>query len=271
MSSRKLRIGRFSYSNLFPIFYMLEQECDCSSYEFVEGVPSELNRMLREGAIDISPSSSIEYLKRPAMYEIIENHSISSNGPVGSILLFSKKPLEALDGSNIMMTHQSDTSVALLQIILTKFYSLSCRYRKTNEPIEKAMRSDDAYLLIGDDALCQALKWPKLHIYDLGMLWTRHTGLPFTYALWLARKDCKTNQPDLLGRFTKDLDRAKDKALFSLNKIAEKSPLAGSLSMEDLVDYWQNMIEYDFGDIHRKGLSLFRQYSEELGLISPSS
>jgi chorismate dehydratase len=263
----KLRIGRFSYSNLFPIFYMLEHTCDCSGYEFIEGVPSELNRMLRAGEIDISPSSSIEYLRAPDMYDYVMGHSVSSRGPVGSILLFSKKPLEALDGSTIMMTSQSDTSVVMLQIILSKFYGLSCSYRITADPLEKVIRSNDAYLLIGDDALSEALKWPEMHIYDLGMIWTKETGLPFIYALWLIRKENMIRQRDAAEKFIRDLGRAKLAALSDLRQVAKASPLRAGLSEDDLVEYWRNMIDYDLRDDHLRGLSLFRKYSMELGLL----
>src|SRR5208283_2604995 len=51
----RLIIGRIPYANVFPIFYVLDHEIDCSEYIFVEGVPSRLNRMLREGEVDISP------------------------------------------------------------------------------------------------------------------------------------------------------------------------------------------------------------------------
>jgi len=120
----KLRIGKIPYANLFPIFYMLEKECDCSSYEFVEGVPSVLNKMLRDGEIDVSPSSSIEYLRNPSLYRIIDGHSISSKGHVKSILLFSKIPIVELNGGTIYVSSQSETSVALLDIILKKFYTI---------------------------------------------------------------------------------------------------------------------------------------------------
>jgi len=49
MADLKLKIGRIPFANLFPIFYTLEKEFDCSSYEFIDGVPSLLNQMLREG------------------------------------------------------------------------------------------------------------------------------------------------------------------------------------------------------------------------------
>ncbi|MDA8077481.1 MAG: menaquinone biosynthesis protein [Nitrospiraceae bacterium] len=262
----KLRIGRFSYSNLFPIFYMLDREADCSLYEFIEGVPSELNRKIRQGEIDVSPSSSIEYLRNQDLYDLIPNHSISSRGPVGSIFLFSKRPIEALDGLTVLTTSQSETSVALLRIILTKFYDISCRLMPTAEPISTALRSHEAYLLIGDDALTEALKWPKLHIYDLGDLWYKNTGLPSVFALWIVRRLCCSDRPGLVERFRTDLDLAKDRALRDLSSVAAASPLRHILTLEELVAYWKG-ISFDFGDEHRQGLDLFGGYARQLGLI----
>lgn len=262
----KLRIGKISYANVWPIFYMLEKEADCSSYEFVEGVPSALNKMLRAGEIDASWSSSIEYLKNPGMYTYIENHAIDSDGPVGSVLLFSRRPIEELNGETILMTSQSDTSIALLQIICRKFYDLSCTFEQTSMPFDQAIGSRPAYLLIGDDALSQASRQTGLHIYDLGQLWHKHTGLPFTYALWLVRKETWKNKANLILTFKQDLDRAREHALADLKGLAEVSPLRGMLSVDGLVAYWKG-ISYNFGEAHKKGFDLFRRYAEELGII----
>ncbi len=263
--SRHLKIGRIHYANLYPIFYNL-QRADRSSYEFIEGVPSVLNRMLREGEIDISPSSSIEYLRYGERYAILEGHSISSAGPIGSILLFSRRPIETLDGLVVLTSSQSETSVALLDIILKKFYDLECPLKSTAEPFSEAIKSHTAYLLIGDDALKEALKWPKLHIYDLGDIWYKETGLPFVFALWTVRKDCCENNPALLEQFRKDLNTAKTKALKELRIIAREFPLRALLSEDDLVSYWTG-ISYDLSDEHKRGLELFRKYAEELKLL----
>ena len=265
---RKLRVGKISYANVWPIFYILEKEADCSSYEFVEGVPSTLNRMLREGSIDVSWSSSIEYLKNPGLYDIVENCSIDSDGPVGSVLLFSKKPIEELGGETILMTSQSETSIALLQIICRTFYGLSCTYMQTSEPFKQAIESRTAYLLIGDDALLQASRRPDLHVYDLGQLWKDHTDLPFTYALWLVRKESRMDKEHLIRSFTQDLGRAKTDALSDLRGIAEAAPFSDILSVDQLINYWKG-ISYDFGEAHREGFELFRRYAEELGLLPP--
>jgi len=245
---------------------MLEKDLELTEYEFNEGVPSDLNKKIREGLIDISPSSSIEYLRHKDKYELIENHSISSRGPVGSILLFSKKPIETLDGQTIFTSSQSETSFALLQIVLRKFYGLECCFQSSNKQLNEAVITEAAYLLIGDEALAEALKWPGLYIYDIGELWFLHTGLPFTFALWIAHKGCCAQKGDLYRNFIDALNRAKTSALNSLDTIAASCPLKDTLSEDGLISYWKKM-SYDFNDEHRKGLELFRAYAKELGLI----
>ena len=296
MSNRNktfLKIGKIPYANLFPIFYMLQRECDCSGYEFIEGVPSTLNRLLRSGKIDISPSSSIEYLRCESQYTLVEGHSISSKGPIGSILLFSKKPIEELGGKTVHVSSQSETSVALLGIILRKFYKIECPLRPTDEPLDFVISKADAYLAIGDDALkakkivtsneSQVTSKAKhsllvtrhsslFYIYDLGDLWYRNTGLPFVFALWIARKDCFSEKAELLKTFIRDLHKAKDLALQNLDKIArELKPLllsrhAVNITEEDLISFWKG-ISYDLTEEHKRGLELFRKYSAELGLL----
>lgn len=266
MKQGPLRIGKINYTNLFPIFSMLEKVADCSAYEFTEGVPSVVNGLLREGKIDISPSSSIEYLRHETAYTLLEGHSISSFGPIRSIFLFSTTPIEALNGLTVLASSQSETSVALLDITLRKFYGFNCPLKSSREPLSEAMKSYSAYLLIGDDAMREARRQQGLHVYDLADIWYTHTGLPFVFALWIARNDCCMNAPLLLKRFIKDLDEAKDRALKDLEAIARESPLLQVLSAEELVSYWKG-ISYDLNDEHKKGLQLFRKYAEELKLI----
>ncbi len=273
---RKLKIGKIPYANLFPIFYVLERKCDCTSYEFIEGVPSVLNKMLRAGEIDISPSSSIEYLKNPSLYQIIEGHSVSSRGNIGSIFLFSKKNIEKLNNSVVHVSFQSETSVALLDIILKKFYGVQCKLQVSQAPENSGA---DAFLLIGDDALKYKARGNRqeatgdkhqnpiacslspiayrLLVYDLGGLWYERTGLPFVFALWIARKDLYEKN-DLLKKFINDLNEAKEFALKNLSEIAKYSPLKDFMSEDEIVSYWSK-IDYGFGEENKKGLELFRE------------
>ncbi len=266
MTGQKLIIGRISYANVFPIFYVLEHEVDCSQYTFVEGVPSRLNRMLREGEVDISPSSSIEYLRNPGRYEIISNHSISSRGPVGSILLFSHKPVEELEGAVVFASSQSETSVALLKIILGKFYGLSATVEAVPNPIQYG--AGGAVFFIGDDALRQQAAHhtsPEAYypfVYDLGEIWYRQTGLPFVFALWILRKDIPGKR-ELVDKFTADLDRAKESALKKLTEIAGYAPIRSFMTEEEILAYWKKL-DYELSAEHKRGLALFDQYRKEV-------
>ncbi len=270
--TNKLKIGKIPYANLFPIFYTLQKECDCSSYEFVKGVPSALNKMIRNNIIDVSPSSSIEYLRNPSfyqiIYQIIGGHSISCKGQIGSILLFSKKKIEELHNSVIYVSSQSETSVALLDIILKKFYGIQCKLQASQAPEDS---DAEAFLLIGDEALKYSknslLATPySLLTYDLGEVWYNITGLPFVFALWIAKKNLEKSKADLLSKFINDLNMARDVALKNLTQIAKYPPVRSFMSEDDIVSYWKR-IDYNFTDKHKRGLDLFQQYLKELAYL----
>lgn len=266
----KLRIGKIPYLNLLPIYYSIERNSSFCNYEFIEGVPSKLNKMIREGVIDISPSSSIEYLRNPHLYTMIEGHSISCKGCIESILLFSKKPIRELHGSKIYVTNQSETSIALLEITLKKFYQIECELVASDKPEET---TGDAFFLIGDDALKInreiSSTAENLFIYDLGEIWMAHTNLPFVFALWLSRKELyqDTYKKKLLEQFVLDLEDAKE--------VVKKSPESISLSpcpisylfKDEIISYWRK-IDYDFDVRHRRALELFKEYLFEISYLN---
>jgi chorismate dehydratase len=279
---RPLRIGMISYLNILPIFKMLRGECYRPEYEFVEGYPTKLNRMLHDGEIDISPSSSVEYLKNTGEYSYLEGNSISSKGPVRSILLFSRIPIESLGGHDVMATHQSATSVALLDVLLRKYYCLDYNLSITKAPIDEAIRKHSASLSIGDEAirlsraaLCldvgkgdlpyrlQSINHQAFYVYDLGDLWLRQTGLPMVFALWTVKKKTLEQRGPEVETFASDLVKAREFAMEKLWDIAKTPGLI--LPPEDAVDYWKSII-YDLPPDCVQGLELFGQHLDELGL-----
>lgn len=278
--TEKLRIGRIPYLNVFPIFHCLESRCDTGPYEFIEGYPSALNRMLRDGDIDISISSSIVYLKDIENFTFMDGHSISAYGPIESIMLFSRVQLESLNDQTIFVTSRSETSVALLDVLLRKFYGISCTLKLSDHPIRDAVKARSASMSIGDEALLAAKGYMDIdveggerlaaiddksfYIYDLAQLWHQKTGLPFVFALWIAKKDTMAEKKPLFDKFRVDLDASKLRAVKGLKKIAEASDTA--LSSKELISYWKK-ISYDFSDDHKKGLLLFRDCLAELGII----
>lgn len=266
---KRLRIGKIPYINLFPIYQTIQSKFDCSGYEFIEGVPSKLNRMLREGHIDISPSSSIEYIRNPHLYELIDGHSISCAGCIASILLFSKTPIEEMSNKKIYVTSQSETSIALLQIVLKRFYRIQCELITSDAPQNV---EGEAFFLIGDDALrihkkLLANKSPFL-VYDLGELWAAHTNLPFVFALWIVRKEVWQDnyKRQLLVRFIADLDNARDSLRDNILLLSESDSIRDFLTKQEIVSYW-NKISYNLTDSHKESLELFSRYLAEISYL----
>jgi len=265
----KLNVGKIPYANLFPIFHYLERNGNREKYRFIKGAPSELNKMLRQGDLDISPSSSVEYLKNKSQYRILPYLSISSAGPINSIFLFSKFPIEELGGKQIAVTSESDTSTALLKVILKEFLSLDCKFKPTKtKNVNDLLSSYAAALHIGDTAMIEGKKLrngmsgsiPGLNIYDLGELWHKHTGLPFVYALWVIRKESIDENYDLIRALSDELLNAKQFSSQQLSNIAKDAPHNKWIQEEELVRYWKD-ISYDFTSKHMEGLKLFEKYA----------
>lgn len=262
-----LTIGQIEYANCTPVFTMLQQRIDCAPYRFVRGVPAQLNRHLAAGEIDVCPSSSIEYGKHPDHYLILPELSISSVGAVKSVLLFSRLPLEELDGERVGMTTESDTSVALLRIIMERFHGLRNVFERTELPVKEALASYPALLLIGDAALKAAQGHGGHLVYDLGELWHHFTGLPFVFALWLVRREAVTRAGDEVARLSADLIRAKMLAYESYPEIAAKAVERQWMEKDCLTDYWRT-ISYELTERHLRGVKQFFGFAAELGLLA---
>jgi len=262
-----LRIGRINYANCTPIFHALHELFPEESYQYVGGVPAHLNRMLACGDIDVCPSSSIAFSTHPEHYLIVPDLSISSSGPVQSVLLFSSTAIEDLDGRTVLLSSESATSVNLLKILLGKHYGCTCSFQVTEQTTLSALEDAPALLLIGDAALHAAQAASNVYIYDLGEIWYRWTGTPFVFALWLTSRDAVERHGSDLRRLASQLRQAKIHAVNSLEKIAATAPENVWMGREGLLDYWK-FLSYDLGERHINGLNLFYQLAAESGLIS---
>lgn len=149
-----LRMGRISYLNVLPVYHPLEAGILPHDFELVSGPPALLNDMMSRGELHVSSCSCFEYARRPERYYLVGDLSIGSRGPVMSVLLLSRLPVEELDGHEILISGESHTSVALLRLLMRDRYKLDVRF--STGPVTPALRSDNpptAFLAIGDEAL----------------------------------------------------------------------------------------------------------------------
>jgi chorismate dehydratase len=258
-----LTVGHITYANCVPFFHYLAEAG--FSGRIVEGVPAELNRLLAAGAIDVSPSSSFEYACRWQDYMLLPGHSISSCGPVRSVLLFASRAIEDC-GAEIALTGESATSVNLLRILLGEFYGFrKVTYRVPDRPVEALIAEGSPALLIGDRALLAALD-ASGNVYDLGELWNRFTGLPFVFALWILRREAAQAKRHEVAALLQQLTAARARALSSLEAVAATTQERHWMGEAGLVDYWRCM-SYELDERHLAGLRHFFTLAVKHGLL----
>lgn len=262
-----LCIGEIDYANCFPIFSALRKNFDCSNYRFVRGTPSALNQMLIAGDIDLCPSSSIAYARSAQSLRLLPDLSISSVGAVKSVKLFSRIPLENLDRMQIGLTVESETSIALIKIILQKFYRFTNEFIPVKVDESSVMgETCPAILVIGDTALKWSVKFPDLYQYDLGELWLSCTGLPFVFAFWMIRDDVVKNMTEESARIRDNLLDAKRFAVSTLEELVSGGTEYGWMGQDALLDYWKT-ISYDLTQWHLEGVKTFFQCAREIGIL----
>ncbi|MCL5674049.1 MAG: menaquinone biosynthesis protein [Deltaproteobacteria bacterium] len=273
-----IRIGEINYLNVYPIFYFLkkeaeEKESELNFLSFKSGTPAFLNNSLKNGFIDLSPSSSFYYIENYSNSLLFKNISISSKKKVNSIFLFSPKKIEDFsDTETIYITPETLTSVNLLKILLSEFYAFDINkmnfvIMSSNENIELTKNAGlldgcKIYLHIGDKAIEYKKNYKNVFKYsfDLAAIWYSFTRLPFVFALFIIRKDSYENNKNEFNMLYKYLIKSKDKAVANLDEIAQeilKNPYYKFITYNELINYWTDCLSFDLSKKEIEGFTLY--------------
>jgi len=253
----KPRISVVEYLNTVPLIWgMLHGEHRCK-YELAFTTPAGCADAVRAGEADVGIIPSIEYQRIDGL-RIVSGVSIAANSEVKSVLLLSNVPAETV--RCVAADNSSRTSVALVRILLEKFYGRQVDMTPADpEPVEMLKRADAA-LVIGDPAL--TYHGPAPHVYDLGAVWRRFTGLPFVFAFWAGRGDAA------LGELAANLRNSRDYGLSHVEEIAAECAPTYNMKPEEVKVYLTRNIDYNLNEDHRQGLALFYKLAREVGVIS---
>jgi chorismate dehydratase len=265
-----IRLGAVGYLNARPLVYGLER---VAGFEIRYDIPAECARLLHAHDTDIGLIPSIEYLRGPQPYAIVPGAGVTSNGPVASVAIYTRR--SPRDIRTIAMDSSSRTSVALATVLLRREFGV------TPEPVSMAPDLDamlaraDAALIIGDVALFlnesarsidnqSAISNQQSAIakLDLGELWTRSTGLPFVYAVWTGWPGAAT-PADVAA-----LQRARDEGVAHADEVARAYYPGDPERQAVAARYLRDNIRYRVGDEELEGLRTFYRYAAELKLVS---
>lgn len=232
-----LRIGCVPYLNARPLIYGIEDRVRLCT-------PAQLADLMYRGQLDAGLAPVAEVLLHDR-YDVLDGIAIASRGPVKSVFLAHRQPIEKL--TRVAVEPASRSSVWLLRVLLKKRYGIEPEFYP--RPAGAKLSEHEAMMLIGDEALGYASRHPQ-PVWDLGAAWQEWTGLPFVYAVWAFQRGV-TDGKSLLRE-------AKANGLAHLGEIVQDAAQAQYLS--------QNVC-YELGAAEKEGLRRFQRYLVEMRLI----
>jgi chorismate dehydratase len=250
-TEKALRVGSVSYLNAKPLIYGLDDGVDLHL-----AVPSALLEQMRRGDLDVALLPVIDYQRMPGL-RIVPAGGIGCDGSTLTVRVFSRVPIEQI--RTLACDTESHTSVALAQIVLA--HELTHRPRFVDLPREHSSRADvEAMLLIGDKVICEE---PAGYDYqlDLGDAWKRITGLPFVFAVWMARDGVE------LGELPARLEQARRDGMAHISQIIGRHAVPRGWPAGIALQYLTVYLQYQIGPRQLEAIRLFHKIAADAGII----
>ena len=260
---RRLRISAISYLNTAPLMWDFDHGEAAKDFEIFYSVPSSCAAALREGTGDIGIIPAIAYNNIPELV-IIPEVAIAARGPVRSILLISKVPLEKV--CTVATDNSSMTSVVLTKVLFDKWWGGGREFRSLAPELGTMLGECDAALIIGDPAL--KVDRSRYQVLDLAEEWRRLSGKSFVFAFWAVREAALAEmQPglDLAGIFQASRDHGLQPS--ALEKIAKEWSGRLQITPAEVKDYLTRNIYYQLDRDCLEGMELFFRYAAECGAV----
>ena len=252
-------IGRVSFSNCDPIFDGIDPK-----WTILSAPPAWLTGHIMRRDCIAAPIPSADYASNSDELMLLPDIGIVSNGKVGSVLLFGNRPMENM--RDIALPTDSSTSKVLLSWIV-KNRGLDPKFIETGPDINSMLEKCDGALLIGDRAILASISHPELVRMDLGAEWTKVTGLPMVFGVFVARRD---SSKDILRHAHSEM--IKQVELFENDQIWRSSVISRTAKKlgfpEDRVaDYFRSEVRNRMSQEDIDGLLLFLE--EACGMVEP--
>lgn len=265
-----MRIGRIPYINCYPVYGAIDRGIVSVDGMLVDGVPTVLNARIASGGLDVSVVSAVEYARDSARYLLLPDLAISCDGPVRSVMLFSRIPAHELAGRRVIVSRSSMTSVALLELLFENVWDARPVFVPGDAEVSDLGRLDtedhDARLVIGDAALLLGSAGASAgypHSYDLGDMWKNWTGLPFVFAVWVARRDIPV---EAALRVHSSLIASRNWGLENLATLAGQAASATGVDIDICSEYLIGL-DYGLSYPHLAGLTEFYRRLVERGRV----
>jgi chorismate dehydratase len=244
-----IKISAVSYANTFPFLYGIDRRLDLSSISLSKDVPAVCADKLQNEKVDIGliPVAKLGDIPNA---NIISDYCIGAVGEVKTVLLMSKVPLENIE--QVFLDSESRTSINLVKILAKHHWKKNWQWIAAPKDFPKP-EIHQSIVLIGDKTYNFRADYP--YIYDLAQLWQEFTGKPFVFAVWVANRV-------LPNTFVKEFNEALS---FGLQNISTAIDVYAEVEQkEELENYLNHYISYDFDSEKREGMELFLDFLKEM-------
>ncbi len=258
---RARRVGCVGYLNAKPLIEGLMDQADP---EVRLDVPSALLTDLQSGDVDIALCPVIDYYRSEQELAVVPVGCIASDGPTKTVRLFSREPIEQV--TRIHADADSHTSVALLSVLMQELFGQRpevIAFDALHDAASGGRLSEHAaMLLIGDKVVTNAPPTEAYpHQLDLGEAWKQLTGLPFVFAVWMARAGCD------LDTLPAQLADQRARNAEQIESIAKRYGESHGWTFPLAHDYLQNVLSYTFGPREHEAIDTFARLAKRYGLI----
>ncbi|MYC39116.1 MAG: hypothetical protein F4X66_19735 [Chloroflexi bacterium] len=245
-----IRVGRVIQLSFEPFYIDMERR----GVELVDVRLNQVAEAMREGEIDGGPVPLTDSFEMENFADPVAGFCLSSATRSGSNLVYSRVPIEELDGGRVALSEVDPTTVQLLQVLLAK------KYQKGAPELVQTADEHDALVISGDAALRRRRGMRGYgHRYDLGEEWNRFTELPFVFSRWMRRSDMERRDAMLLeDTLYVGLEEGVD-SLFHLSEPRENLLMLARDVMEYIIGY-----RYFVGLSEQKSIDLFRGYRDQV-------
>ena len=154
----------------------------------------------------------------------------------------------------------SHTSVALARILFAERYGAAPEMVPLTDAAAPEARGPVARLLIGDKVVSAEPRDLPYQL-DLGEAWKQLTGLPFVFAIWMARRGAD------LGNLPLRLERAKRDGLANVESIIAKEAPPRGWPLDVAHRYLTEYLQFDIGPSQLRAIELFHTLAHRHGVL----
>ncbi|MFZ4575423.1 MAG: menaquinone biosynthetic enzyme MqnA/MqnD family protein [Phycisphaerales bacterium] len=242
-----IRIACVRYLNTVPLVSGLDR---LEGLTLLRCAPAQIADKVLTGEADLGLASIVDALSRPSDTVLFPAGMIGCEGPTLTVRVYSRCPLR--EATTLAADVESHTSVMLARLILKRTLGVS----PAVTPYRELEPWPETVLLIGDKAILghpPESEYP--HQLDLGLAWHELTGLPFVYAMWMARADAVGNGRARLAAAI--LDRQRRHNACRMEWLVQSHAPGAGWPVETARHYLQHLLRYEVTPRAFEAIDLF--------------